>query len=192
MINKIYFDVDGVLLDWVRPFLNYGGSETRYDELKKYDLSYLFHGNTKLMVECINRFNSSDDYRNLPALTTREQLLKLKDAGYQLNIITQVDGEQARKYRQENLDNVFGKDMFTNIIMVGRGTKKAELLNKLHPNEEIYVVEDNPQFFVDIGYDYPNIRGLAVVHPYNRAELKNFVPKYTDVNEVIRHLLLCK
>lgn len=189
MSKVLWLDADGVLLDWSRPFLKFIKSDVSYDELTQYDLSNLFNGYVPAMVNAINHFNETSTYENLQPLVSPEELRKLKTLGFELRIISQVDGEYSRVLRVSNLENVFGKDMFSTIILTGRGQKKAEVLRQFEPYEVIKVVEDNPQFFRDArevgGFD-----SMAIQHPYNQKELKEIpgFPIYMNMQEVIRHL----
>lgn len=190
-MKTIYLDVDGVLLDWFRPFLAYVRPHMKYEDLKQYSLSTLF-GNDRETRELVNDFNNSPVYRNLKPLTSRDRLLNLEAAGYELNIITQVDGDKARGSRLYNLENAFGLDLFKKIIFVPSGEKKTDVLRQIEPYDlELSVVEDNPRFFVDAKADR-YIRGYAVRHTYNAAELKDLgIIPYSGVNEIIRHLCAC-
>lgn len=189
-MNKVlWLDVDGVLLDWSRPFLDYVKSPLSYDQLTEYDLSSLFAGGTEQMVRAINDFNSSPYYGNLEPLISQWELQKLKDIGYTLNIITQVDGKIPRQLRINNISKCFGDKLFGGIIFTERGESKARILRANEPYETVMVVEDNPNFFLEAacvgGFD-----ARAISHPYNYKELKALrgFPIYSDMREVARDL----
>lgn len=189
MTKTLWLDVDGVLLDWVRPFLEYVQSPVSYDNLTQYDFSYLFKGGTSEMVDAINEFNKTSIYENLKPMISLCDLPRLRNAEYDLNIISQVDGELARQLRINNLENVFGKYTFGKIVLTGRGEKKTEVLRKLEPYDTIHVVEDNPGFFKDAEKD-GHIKGMAINHPYNCRALRELdVPIYFTLSELTRHLL---
>lgn len=172
--NKtLWLDVDGVLLEWVKPFLIYVKSPAPYEDLKEYDLSFLFGGNVEKMVEAINAFNRTLKYTCLDPLVTREELQRLKDKGYTLNIISQVDGATARAFRVKNLEDAFGEGMFDQFVLVGRGTSKAKWLQENSPEEFITVVEDNPKFFEEaVKLNEERFNLLPIIHPYNAKEIK--------------------
>lgn len=185
----LWLDCDGVLLEWVKPFLAYINSPVSYDDLVEYDLSPLFPNGVEEMVRTINEFNASPHYAVLKPLISPKILSRLKSHGYNLKAITQVDGDIAREQRIYNLHHVFGTDMFSEIILVGRGTSKAEWLRREEPYEVITIVEDNPTFFKEAGH-VGGFRALAIQHPYNRFELKALpnVPIYMGMSELVRDL----
>ena len=187
--KPLWLDCDGVLLNWIDPFLEYVKSPLRYNDLTQYDLSVLFGNDTARMVAAVNEFNSTPAYAELKPLVAPASLQQLKDAGYDLKVITQVDGEAARSNRLVNLDSVFGRDMFSGIVQVSRGTNKAEWLRVEEPYDVIEVVEDNPKFFEQAA-DIGGFKCKAIQHPYNRKELKALknVPIYMDMAEVVRDL----
>jgi hypothetical protein len=189
--TPLWLDCDGVLLDWVRPFLDYIKSPVKYEDLTQYDLSCLFGGNTEVMVHSINQFNETAHYRYLKPLCSRGDLLRLKLKGYELNIISQVDGDEARQNRIQNIEDEFGKDIFNTILLTGRHEKKVDVLRKYEPYDDIKVVEDNPQFFKD-AVASGHFTLYAIGHPYNIKELKEIstVPIYTGIPELVRHLTL--
>jgi hypothetical protein len=190
----LWLDVDGVLLDWVRPFLKYIKSPVSYEDLKQYDLSFLFGGDTNRMVSAINEFNATRAYAQLEPLVSREDLQRLKDRGYELRVITQVDGHTQRFFRLENLVDAFGPRMISGVRFSRRGEKKAETLRSLNPYNEIEIIEDNPVFFED-AERVGGFKAMAIRHPYNAKELKDVVSKhgcafpiYTGMPEAVRHL----
>jgi hypothetical protein len=189
MDKVLWFDCDGVLLDWVRPFLEYIKAPVKYEDLTQYDLSNLFDGDVDNMVETINKFNATPAYNKLQSLVSKESLQNLKDTGYELRVITQVDGRLPRVYRLDNLCRTFGNGMFAQIACVGRTTNKAEYLRASEPYETISVVEDNPSFFKKAEV-VGGFRCMAIQHPYNYKELKAMTgfPIYMGMAELSRHL----
>lgn len=188
--NILWLDVDGVLLEWVKPFLEYARALVQYEDLTQYDLSFLFGGDKETTIRAINAFNQTLTYAHLKPLIQPETLQKLKDKGYRLCVITQVDGTLSRYFRVANLARTFGKDMFDNIICVGRGESKVKLLRSYEPMTKIQVVEDNPNFLEEALAD-GNFSPMAIAHPYNDRELLEIdgqFPIYTDMNELVRHL----
>jgi hypothetical protein len=184
--KTIWFDCDGVLLDWTRPFLNYIGATERYEDLTQYDLSNLFGGDKAAMREKIYEFNNGDEYAFLAPLVAADYLEDLKNKGYKLKIITQCEGFSAKDSRLSNLRFFFGYRMFEDIIFTHRGQNKAELLRSMEPYETITVIEDNPQFFKDASL-VGGFKGYAIEHPYNKEALESLpeIHRATLINSSI-------
>ena len=79
----------------------------------------------------IREFNNSSGWANLPVLRdARSGVAKLVEAGYEFHCVTSLSlDENTKMLRQQNLDNVFDKDVFTKLVCLDTGQTKMKVLN---------------------------------------------------------------
>lgn len=177
MKRVLWLDVDGVLLDYTRAFLEFSKRSIKYEEMTTYDLTVLFDSKEECF-EQMKAFASSYAFANLPVHTDAFYLHALKNAGYDLRIITQLTAPaQARKNRIANLTNVYG-GIFSEIVFTQHGQCKLDYLERRwrHDNSVNYdnpyiLVEDNPVLLGKAENQYHAERSLiqvyGITHPYN-------------------------
>lgn len=127
----ILTDCDGVLLDWETTFYNWMDSKgytKKVNGVYKMEIAY---GIPKL--ECkrlIREFNESAWMGFLPALRdARSGVARLVENGYQFICITSLSlDEKAKMLRVSNLKNVFGKNVFIDVVCLDTGADKDEAL----------------------------------------------------------------
>lgn len=190
MKKVCWLDVDGVLLDYTSAFLDFArphmkeeSKDISYGTLLDYDLTRLFH-EPDICYGVMKEFASSQEFANLPVHTDAFYLHALKNAGYDLRIITQLTAPpHARKNRIANLTNVYG-GIFSEIVFTEHGQCKLEYLamrymNDMHSNvmgsvQEYILVEDNPKLLLKAATaSYKFIETLGIHHPYNQAALSD-------------------
>lgn len=182
MKPTIWLDVDGVLLDYTNPFLQFTGIDTTgvtYDNLFDYDLTKLF----RAKEDCDNamlRFAVSDEFKNLPPIAHRHDLEMLKNMGFSLQIITQLPAPPKSKIaRIKNLTQNFGA-VFDGVHFTIPGQCKLSYIRdiefNLH-NDYHILVEDNPNLLAKaegelelqmLTRNKARYEVYAVVHPYNQ------------------------
>jgi len=116
-IKSIIFDCDDVLLDYRKGFL------AVYPELKDH---HMFHKEKNFA------FRHSDDFANLePCKFAVEVVNELKRLGYKLNIVTSVGNEEGvEQKRIENINKVFGENVFDKIVVLGYLKSKSDVLSE--------------------------------------------------------------
>lgn len=175
----IWLDVDGVLLDYVRPFFKFADLPITYEELPTYNFLNYFES-PKHGVDKMRDFCNSDVFANLDPIADPVLLASLKNAGYELRIITQLVGEPfARINRIKNLTRLFGP-IFSEVIFTEAGQCKLDILRQKNATENghFILIEDNPKLLLkaDSFFDsWENIEVHAVLHPYNREDLKRLL-----------------
>lgn len=185
MKKVLWLDVDGVLLDYTRAFLKFAGLGTTYEDLTGYDLTKLFETKEQCW-DTMKKFACSYEFANLPVHTDAFYLHALKNAGYDLRIITQLTAPaHARKNRIANLTNVYG-GIFSDIVFTDMGQCKLDYLRKRwqedHARFGIYphyiLVEDNPTLLAkaeDLWHaERSTVEVLGVSHPYNALATSYF------------------
>ena len=139
MRKIIFFDVDGVLLDWSTGFLKLARETGRLtkDNCALYDDGVLQGGNgcwelTPLFVnegsfwKTFHEFNESPAFDDLPLLVLPMHLEVLKNIGYELRVLSSVRGGLLKSRRAMSLTRKFGA-MFDGIHY---SSKKAEWLTQ--------------------------------------------------------------
>lgn len=192
-LGTVYFDIDGVLLDYTNAFLRYVGKEGA--EVTDYNLSVLFD-KPQHCWDAMRNFSESPYYANLPLLEPDlpTYLHALRNSGYTVKALTQVSGdvdlERVRFNRILNLTHHFGP-AFDGILFTSRGECKLRLIRNIHywnpKPEDIYLIEDNP-VLLERAFIYPKITTLARKHPYNEKWLGN-VQAFNTTTDAITKLI---
>ena len=142
--NIIVTDCDGVLLDWETAFYEWMKS-LGYDTQKEgvYDMADVFAMKKVEVKKLIREFNNSSWMANLPVLRdARSGVAKLVEAGYEFHCVTSLSlDENTKMLRQQNLDNVFGKGVFTKLVCLDTGADKDEGLEP-YKNSGLWWIED--------------------------------------------------
>lgn len=200
--KTIWFDVDGVLLDYTRAFLDFTGLSSRgieYHNLTDYDLTKLFD----TPDEChrvMLQFALSDEFRDLPSHIDGQFLWALKNLGHSLKVITKLPAPpKARLNRLMNLSEKFGP-VFDEVVFTTSECKLDFLKKRNDPNA--IILEDNPDFLrkaedsILVGLldqvPAPHPEVMAIIHPYNAhiAKELTLIRKYESAESAIITLLL--
>lgn len=207
--GTVYLDVDGVLLDYTTPFLNYLNTHyfnpgVTYETLDTYHLSTLFTEDSddakyglsaqgKCAAAMLD-FHNSDEFGNLPPILHPLFLHSLTNAGLELKIITKLPNSNAmmRLSRLGNLTKFFG-GVFSEIIVTSHEDKLDLIKGRMHSAEKVWLVEDNPTLLLnaEAREDLP-FKVLAVEHPYNQKDLVslNRVQLFKNPSLAVQSILL--
>lgn len=145
MRKVILTDCDGVLLNYLEGFEKYVeslGYVSQNDHNYDFDLKY---GITKeLAYDLIKSFNTTSLVGKLePFKDSVEYIKKFKDDGWEIIVITSFGTDAYSMFlRQQNLDDVFGKDTFKLLICLEQGSKKYDIL-KEYSNTGYPWIEDH-------------------------------------------------
>lgn len=192
--NKdLWFDVDGVLLDYTRPFLASIKSEQTYETLNDYDLNKLFTTRDECLA-AMTRFSDNPDFALLPKIVDTALLEQLKAQGFRLKIITKLpDVGQSRAYRHQNLSRDF-KDLFDDVVFTHNECKLDVLegMTATMSDEEVLLIEDNPWLLekADVRTTSP-VRVYAIKHPYNATVVDHLrhIPVYNNTDDCLRAII---
>jgi len=138
--RRVLLDCDGVLLNFtagIVPFAwrRYGlrldpGGPSNFDMREWTGLS---RDGVRALV---NAFNSGEDtgFDRLPPMPGAvEGVRRLKEAGYELHVLSSADaGGASVRSRLRNLDMDFG-DVFEEVTLIGLGASKREILGRFAP-----------------------------------------------------------
>lgn len=200
MKTILWLDVDGVLLDYTRPFLRFAGLPQTYETLFDYDLRKLFGSED----ECTNtmlRFARSEEFASLPPIADYVILEALKNAGYELRIITKLPAPpQAKINRILNLTEEFGP-IFSEVVFTGATECKFDYLIKRkeqEPDESYTIIEDNPEFlrkadnaFIENMELISKLEVVGIRHPYNADTMPDLklIHAYDNIDNAAYSLL---
>ena len=145
MNNKIILtDADGVLLDWEMTFYDWMDSKGYRKVVDGvYEMEIAFGIPKTECKKLIREFNESAWMGFLPALRdARSGVAKLVEAGYQFICITSLSLDaKAKMLRVSNLKNVFGKNVFLDVVCLDTGADKDEALAP-YADSGMYWLED--------------------------------------------------
>lgn len=168
----ILTDCDGVLMDWSSAFYqwmeNKGYEKTVagvYKIDKAFGLDYE-EGN-----RLVREFNESAWMGYLKAFRdARSGVAHLYEAGYRFHCITSLSlDKKAKRLRMYNLENVFGKGVFKELVCLDTGADKDQALEK-YRDSGLYWIEDKPENAA-VGADV-GLKSLLITHDYN-VDYKN-------------------
>ena len=173
MIKTILTDADGVLLDWEVDFnkwMTQKGYTKQVAGIYEMEVAY---GISK--VECkklIKEFNSCAWVRYLPAFRdARSGVAHLVEAGYTFICITSLSlDEKAAKLRKRNLEAIFGKGVFTELVCLDTGADKDEALEK-YRDSGLYWIEDKTQN-ANLGQTL-GLKSILIDHVHNKEDEVN-------------------
>ncbi len=187
----IWFDADGVLLDFYTPFKEFCGVDPAFQGMK-YDMSDLPHNHVTMdMHKIIDDFIQTEEYGNLMpredhSAPLYERLAALNNLGFELRVITQAP-EHARYARILNLTGTF-LHVFDGIHFVSRGECKLGAMNNIikelgySADVQHILVEDNPDTLMkavefsegNIFTEYKfKLYPVCILHSYNAYELED-------------------
>ena len=147
---KICSDVDGVILDYIRGFIE-------FTQIEKIPFTY----NPKLWgvirnlpdnFEVRDRFHAGDSLRNLKYFDGSLEILNLLASSHELHLVTALEPELAQK-RAENLKCV----NYTTMRCVGHLRKEQIIVEEIKPD---VMIEDRPELIKSF-FD----AGLCVIYP---------------------------
>ena len=190
MDRIILTDADGVLVNWNDAFdrfmLSKGyarvpDTDTEYSLAVRYNLP--FHD----VINLTKEFNESAWMGFLPALRdARSGVASLVENGYRFVCITSLSLDpMARRLRWMNLNDIFGRNVFLDLICLDTGADKDEALAP-YKDSGLFWLEDKSENAV-LGADL-GLRSLIVDHAHN-AELNDKrivrLHKWSHISEYI-------
>lgn len=142
----ILTDCDGVLLDWEKAFDNWMADNGYIIKQKAvYDISKKYGIEKVIGKARVKQFNESAWMGYLHALRdARSGVAKLYEHGYRFHCITSLSlDKKAQRLRQYNLENIFGKGTFKELICLDTGADKDEVLQQ-YKDSGLWWIEDKP------------------------------------------------
>lgn len=190
MTDKIILtDCDGVLLDWEAAFTDWMGAKGNTKIVNGiYDISKSYGIEKVEGKRLVREFNESAWMGFLPAFRdARSGVAKLVEAGFKFICITSLSlDEKAKMQRISNLKNVFGKDVFLDVVCLDTGADKDEALSP-YAGSGLYWLEDkteNAMCGAELG-----LKSILIEHAHNADAVSieniNRVASWTEIVDII-------
>lgn len=143
----ILTDCDGVLLNWESAFHDWMAEHGYTREVEGvYDMNTAYGITKAESKQLVKQFNESAWMGYLhPLRDARSGVAKLYEAGYRFHCITSLSlDKKARRLRLQNLENVFGKGVFKELVCLDTGADKDDALAK-YEGSGLWWLEDKPE-----------------------------------------------
>lgn len=176
----ILTDCDGVLLDWESAFEDWMAEHGYVKKVKAtYDISTTYGIEKKEGKRLVREFNESAWMGFLPVFRdARSGVARLVEAGYKFIVITSLSlDKKAQMLRASNLKNVFGRDVFEEIICLDTGADKDEALAP-YEGRDLWWIEDKPEN-AECGLKF-GLKSVLIEHAHNETH------DHDDIKYVVR------
>jgi FMN phosphatase YigB (HAD superfamily) len=186
--NIILVDCDGVLCDWEYAFTQYMNHKG-YPTVDKgqYNVGQRFGISKDFGKRRVEDFNDSAAIAFLPPLRDAVYYMKRLNMlhGYRFHCITSLsDNKYAQRLRTQNLELLFGKEMFDDFIYLPCGADKDEVLKK-YEGTECFWVEDKPEN-AKVGKTF-GLNSILVAHEHN-AYYNGDIPRFWKWKYIYNHI----
>lgn len=185
----ILTDCDGVLLDWESAFTSWmdeKGYAQQVEGVYEMDVAYgLEKDDCKRLIR---EFNSSAWMGYLKAFRdARSGIAKLYEQGYRFHCITSLSlDKKAKRLRKQNLDNVFGKGVFKEVICLDTGADKHEALAE-YEGSGFYWIEDKAEN-AECGLEF-GLKSVLIEHEHNKNYKNDQVVRAADWAGIVEIIL---
>jgi len=192
MKKIILTDADGVLLDWEYAFsvwMEQHGFRTVEDSQFKYDIGKRYGIDKEQAKKLIKIFNESAHMGFLPPL--RDAIFYVKrlheEHGFTFHCITSMSAdENAQELRKMNLAKLFGKTVFSKIIILDVGADKDEVLEK-YRDKGYYWIEDKITN-AEVGHDV-GLKSLIMEHGHNMDYDNPLIPRVKNWKDIYERIV---
>jgi len=186
--NIILVDCDGVLCDWEYSFtqwMNHKGYPT--SDYTQYNVAKRFNLTQEFSKKSVQQFNESAAIAFLPPLRDAVYYMKRLNMlhGYRFHCITSLsDNKYAQRLRTQNLELLFGKELFDDYIYLPCGADKDKEL-KRYEGTECFWVEDKVEN-AEVGKAF-GLNSILVAHEHN-AYYEGNIPRYWKWKDIYKHI----
>jgi FMN phosphatase YigB (HAD superfamily) len=185
----ILTDCDGVLLDWEKAFIDWMTSKGYEKKVNAvYDIDVAFDLPRNEGKRLVKEFNESAWMGFLPALRdSRSGVAALVEAGYRFVVITSLSTDpMAKRLRWMNLNDIFGRNVFVDLICLDTGADKDEAL-EVYEGTGSWWLEDkseNAMLGANMG-----LRSVLVDHPHNQDVTDSRIKRLGTWKEIAAHII---
>lgn len=183
----ILTDCDGVLLDWETAFHEWM-AQKGYNRVMTgvYEVAHSYGMEKQDSKKLVREFNDSAWMGYLKAFRdARSGVAHLYEQGYRFHCITSLSlDKKARRLRIQNLENVFGKGVFKEVICLDTGADKDEAL-ELYRDSGLYWIEDkeeNANLGAKLG-----LKSILLEHAHNSdANIVDGVTRASKWDDIVK------
>ena len=164
----ILTDADGVLFAWEEAFHSWMSEKGfTVKEPALYDVAKTFGIPKSLTKKLVKEFNESAWMGFLPAhKDARSGVAKLVEHCWQFIVITSLSlDKKAQMLRVSNLKNIFGQNVFIDVICLNTGADKDEELVKFK-DSGMWWIEDKPKN-AELGLEM-GLKSILIEHEHNK------------------------
>tara|TARA_R110001632_G_scaffold225003_2_gene357749 strand:- start:34 stop:615 length:582 start_codon:yes stop_codon:yes gene_type:complete len=186
--NIILVDCDGVLCDWEYSFTQWmHHQDIPTKNIGEYDIAKRFELDKGVAKRLVRQFNESAAIAFLPPLRDAVYYIKRLNMlhGYKFHCITSLSSNKyAQKLRIQNLELLFGDNLFDEYVILGCGDDKDDALEP-YRDSECFWVEDkvaNAELGVELG-----LKSILVGHTHN-ADYNGDIPRYQRWKDIYKHI----
>lgn len=186
----ILTDCDGVLLNWEDAFHQWmqdQGLIVKHRGVYEMEIAYdISKAESKKLVK---QFNNSAWMGYLKAFRdARSGVAKLYENGYRFHCITSLSLDtKAKRLRMYNLENVFGKGTFKELICLDTGADKDDALNE-YKDSGLWWLEDKLSN-AECGLKY-GLKPILIAHDHTaNVEINKDITRLMDWNAITQHIL---
>lgn len=178
MKKIILTDCDGVLLKWEEAFdafITSKGFPRIPNTEAEYSMAARYGITMKQALEYIKEYNESSAIANIePFADSVEYVTKLANDGFRFIAVTSLsDHPDAKKYRTQNLKNLFG-DIFDDVVCLEMGASKSHVLTKWVDTGYFWIEDHMRQ--AEAGHEV-GLKTILINHPYNSHYNTDLFPK---------------
>jgi beta-phosphoglucomutase-like phosphatase (HAD superfamily) len=186
--NIILVDCDGVLCDWEYSFtqwMHHKGiptvDESQYNVAKRLKLNRDHN--------YVKEFNDSAAIAFLPPLRDAVYYMKRLNMlhGFRFHCITSLStNKYAQRLRTQNLELLFGKEIFDEYVYLPCGADKDEALAE-YKDTGCFWVEDKPEN-AKVGAAL-GLNSILVAHDHNADEVNGTIPRFWKWKQIYKHII---
>lgn len=186
--NIILVDCDGVLCDWEYSFtqwMHHKGiptvDESQYNIAKRFNLNKAHN--------YVKEFNDSAAIAFLPPLRDAVYYMKRLNMlhGYRFHCITSLStNKYAQRLRTQNLELLFGKEIFDEYVYLPCGADKDEAL-AVYKDTGCFWIEDKPEN-AKVGAEL-GLNSILVAHDHNAHEVNGPIPRFWKWKQIYKYII---
>ena len=191
MSKIVLVDIDAVCLDWQQSFDLFMASRGHYPQkTNSYSIASIYNISNELALQLGQEFNQSDHLQSLlPIHGAQCGIRDICDLGFSIIAVTSVgDTEKVKQNRIKNLEGVFGKNTFKEVICLPYGGDKFETLMQWK-DSKIPFIEDKWENARD-GYDL-GLKPILLDYPYNQYYFRDkyaTIARFKTWNEITKFI----
>lgn len=187
--NVILVDCDGVLCNWeyaFTQFMHHKGFPTL--DTTEYNVGTRFGFTREQGHTFVEEFNASAAIAFLPPLRDSVYYMKRLHMlhGFKFHCITSLSkSKYAQKLRTQNLELLFGKDLWEDFTYLPCGADKDNVLKEFK-DTGCFWIEDKPKN-AEVGKEL-GLNSILVAHEHN-AGYKGEIPRFWKWKYIYKHII---